>query len=75
MMQKQIKKVIKTNDVEIIESTKGSPYEQMLKRAAVQKVDLADIASQHKTVYSVLATFEKLYFNIPQFATRLDEEE
>lgn len=50
MMQKQIKKVIKSKDVEIIpDVTKGTPYEEILKEQLSKKIDLIVIASHGRT--------------------------
>lgn len=46
LMQKQIKKVVKSTDVEIISDViKGTPYEAILKEQQSKKIDLIVIAS------------------------------
>jgi universal stress protein A len=46
MMEKQIKKVAKSKDVEIISDVKkGTPYEEILKEQQAKKIDLIVIAS------------------------------
>jgi universal stress protein A len=50
MMQKQIKKVVKSKDVEIIpDVTKGTPYQEILKEQKSKKIDLIVIASHGMT--------------------------
>lgn len=50
MMQKQIKKVAKLKDVEIISDViKGTPYEAILKEQQAKKIDLIVIASHGRT--------------------------
>ncbi|HVN96452.1 MAG TPA: universal stress protein [Syntrophorhabdaceae bacterium] len=50
MMQKQIKRVVKSKDVEIIaDITKGNPYEEILKEEKTRKIDLIVIASHGMT--------------------------
>lgn len=49
-MQKQIKKVAKLKDVEIISDViKGTPYEAILKEQQAKKIDLIVIASHGRT--------------------------
>jgi nucleotide-binding universal stress UspA family protein len=46
MMQKQIKKVVKSTDVEILyDVKKGTPYEEILKEQQSKKIDVIVIAS------------------------------
>ena len=50
MMQKQINKVSKSKDVEVVSDVKkGTPYEEILKEQQSKKVDLIVIASHGKT--------------------------
>jgi nucleotide-binding universal stress UspA family protein len=50
MMQKQIKKVVKSKDIEIIpDITKGTPYQEILKEQQSKKIDLIVIASHGMT--------------------------
>jgi universal stress protein A len=50
MLQKQIKKVFKSKDVEVISDVKkGTPYEEILKEQQSKKMDLIVIASHGKT--------------------------
>ena len=50
MIQKQIKKVVKAKDVEIIPDViKGTPYEEILKEQKAKKIDLIVIASHGMT--------------------------
>ena len=50
MIQKQIKKVVKAKDVEIIpDVTKGTPYEEILKEQQAKKIDVIVIASHGMT--------------------------
>lgn len=50
IMQKQIKKVVKSKDVEIISDVKkGTPYEEILKEQQSKKIDLIVIASHGRT--------------------------
>jgi universal stress protein A len=50
MLQKQIKKVFKSKDVEVISDIKkGTPYEEILKEQQSKKMDLIVIASHGKT--------------------------
>lgn len=50
MMQKQIKKVFKAKDVEVVSDVKkGTPYEEILKEQQSKKMDLIVIASHGKT--------------------------
>jgi len=50
MMQKQIKKAIKSKDVEIIPDViKGTPYVTILKEQQAKKIDLIVIASHSRT--------------------------
>jgi len=50
MMQKQMKKVVKSKDVDIIcDVKKGTPYEEILKEQQAKKIDLIVIASHGRT--------------------------
>ena len=50
MMKKQIKKVFKSKDVEVISDVKkGTPYEEILKEQQSKKMDLIVIASHGRT--------------------------
>jgi nucleotide-binding universal stress UspA family protein len=50
MMEKQIKKVAKSKDVEIISDVKkGTSYEEILKEQEAKKIDLIVIASHGRT--------------------------
>ena len=50
MMQKQINKVFKSKDVEVVSDVKkGTPYEEILKEQQSKKMDLIVIASHGKT--------------------------
>ena len=50
MIQKQIKKVFKSKDVEVISDVKkGTPYDEILKEQQSKKMDLIVIASHGKT--------------------------
>jgi nucleotide-binding universal stress UspA family protein len=50
MMQKQIKKVVKAKDVEVISNVKqGTPYEEILKEQQSKKMELIVIASHGRT--------------------------
>jgi nucleotide-binding universal stress UspA family protein len=50
MMKEQIKKVVKSKEVEIISDVKkGTPYQEILKEQVAKKIDLIVIASHGKT--------------------------
>ena len=50
MIQKQMKKVAKSTDVEIVSDVKkGTPYEEILKEQQAKKIDLIVIASHGHT--------------------------
>ena len=50
MIQKQINKVFKSKDVEVVSDVKkGTPYEEILKEQQSKKMDLIVIASHGKT--------------------------
>jgi universal stress protein A len=50
MIQKQINKVFKSKDVEVISDVKkGTPYEEILKEQKSKKIDLIVIASHGRT--------------------------
>jgi universal stress protein A len=50
MLQKQIKKVSQSKDVEVVSDVKkGTPYEEILKEQQSKKIDLIVIASHGKT--------------------------
>ena len=50
MLQKQIKKVFKSKDVEVVSDVKkGTPYEEILKEQQSKKMDLIVIASHGRT--------------------------
>jgi universal stress protein A len=50
MLQKQIKKVLKSKDVEVVSDVKkGTPYEEILKEQQSKKMDLIVIASHGRT--------------------------
>jgi nucleotide-binding universal stress UspA family protein len=46
MMQKQIRRVVKSNDVDIVSDVrKGTPYQEILKEQEDKKIDLIVIAT------------------------------
>ncbi len=50
MMQKQIKKVVKSKDVQVVSDVKqGIPYEEILKEQQLKNMDLIVIASHGRT--------------------------
>jgi nucleotide-binding universal stress UspA family protein len=50
MMQKQIRRVVKSNDVDIVSDVrKGTPYQEILKEQEDKKIDLIVVATQGRT--------------------------
>ena len=50
MMQKQIRRVVKSSDVDIVSDVrKGTPYQEILKEQEDKKIDLIVVATQGRT--------------------------